>query len=177
MLDTLITSKTRLKLLLKFFLNSNATSYLRQLESEFGESSNAIRLELNRFEQSGLLTTKTTGYKKFYRANTKHPLFQDINTILHKYIGFDKIVENVINKLGDVEYVHVVGDFARGMDNQIIDLIFVGKNIDREYLARLVEKSEKLIKRKIRYVTFGRQEFKNYIASQKEEEILLLWKK
>ncbi|MFN5885132.1 MAG: ArsR family transcriptional regulator, partial [Bacteroidota bacterium] len=49
MLDTLITSKTRIKLLLKFFLNGNTSSYLRNLESEFGESSNAIRLELNKF--------------------------------------------------------------------------------------------------------------------------------
>ncbi|MFN3444791.1 MAG: ArsR family transcriptional regulator, partial [Bacteroidia bacterium] len=29
MLDTLITSKTRIKLLLKFFLNSKTSSYLR----------------------------------------------------------------------------------------------------------------------------------------------------
>ncbi len=50
MLGTLITSKTRVKLLLKFFLNSNAKAHLRGLETEFGESSNAIRLELNRFE-------------------------------------------------------------------------------------------------------------------------------
>ena len=51
MLDTLISSQTRLKLLLKFFLNSSTSSYLRDLESEFGESTNAIRLELNRLSR------------------------------------------------------------------------------------------------------------------------------
>ena len=51
MLDTLITSKTRIKLLLKFFLNAQTKSYLRSLEGEFGESTNAIRLELNKFEE------------------------------------------------------------------------------------------------------------------------------
>ena len=50
MLETLISSKTRIKLLLKFFLNSKTKSYLRNLESEFGESTNAIRVELNRLE-------------------------------------------------------------------------------------------------------------------------------
>jgi hypothetical protein len=47
MLQALITSRTRIKLLLKFFLNSSNTSYLRDLAAEFGESTNAIRLELN----------------------------------------------------------------------------------------------------------------------------------
>jgi DNA-binding GntR family transcriptional regulator len=55
MLDTLVTSKTRLKLILKFFLNPGSRAYLRGLAEEFGESSNAVRLELNRFEEAGLL--------------------------------------------------------------------------------------------------------------------------
>ena len=74
MLDTLITSKTRIKLLLKFFLNSNASSYLRNLESEFQESTNGIRLELNKFEKAGLLQSHMSGNKKLYQANTGHPL-------------------------------------------------------------------------------------------------------
>ena len=92
MLDTLITSKTRIKLLLKFFLNSNSRSYLRNLETEFGESTNAIRLELNKFEKAGLLKTELDGNKKYFRANTNHPLYNDINSILLKQIGFDKII-------------------------------------------------------------------------------------
>jgi len=43
MLDTLVTSKTRLKLILKFFLNPHYSTYLRGLAEEFGESSNAVR--------------------------------------------------------------------------------------------------------------------------------------
>jgi len=61
MIEALISSKTRIKLLLKFFLNSNATSYLRGLESEFGESTNSIRIELNRFEEAGMLTSYNQG--------------------------------------------------------------------------------------------------------------------
>ena len=50
MLDSLITSKTRIKLLLKFFLNTSTHAYLRGLADEFGESTNALRLELNHLE-------------------------------------------------------------------------------------------------------------------------------
>ena len=79
MLDSIITSKTRVKLLLKFFLNSQTKSYLRNLEQEFGESTNAIRLELNRLEGADLLRSEVTGNRKYFKANTEHPLFNDIN--------------------------------------------------------------------------------------------------
>jgi hypothetical protein len=75
MIETLISSKMRIKLLLKFFLNSRSRSYLRGLETEFGDSTNAIRLELNRFEKAGMLKSYTEGNKKFFQANTDHPLY------------------------------------------------------------------------------------------------------
>ena len=98
MLDTLISSKTRLKLLLKFFLNSKSSAYLRGLECEFGESTNAIRIELNRFESAGLLETHMKGNKKIYQANIKHPIFPDIQNILKKFIGIDQIVDKILSR-------------------------------------------------------------------------------
>ncbi|MES2691165.1 MAG: ArsR family transcriptional regulator [Bacteroidota bacterium] len=159
MLDTLITSKTRIKLLLKFFLNSKTSSYLRNLETEFGESTNAIRLELNKFEQAGLLETSTSGNKKLFKANIKHPMFSDIQNILMKYTGLDKIVEQVIEKLGNVEAVYLVGELAKGIDSPIIDLVFVG-DINKTYLLNLTGKAEKLIRKKIRFLIYTSDEFK-----------------
>jgi predicted transcriptional regulator len=176
MLDTLITSKTRIKLLMKFFLNSNSKSYLRNLETEFGESTNSIRIELNRFEKAGLLKTEVNGNKKLFRANINHPLYSEINSILMKQIGFDQIIERVVQKLGNLDKVYVTGDFAKGKDNPIIDLIFVGENINGEYLIKLIGKTESLIRKKIRYVLFEDQEFKEFLKSQKESELLILWK-
>lgn len=176
MIEALISSKTRIKLLLKFFLNSNASSYLRGLESEFGESSNAIRLELNRFEKAGMLESRSQGNKKYFSANTKHPLFGEIHNIVLKYVGFDKIIENVVHRLGNVREVFVVGEFARGLDSPMIDLIFIG-DIDKMYLLTLVEKVEKLIDRKIRYIIYSENEKKSIDWRHFQIEPLLLWKK
>lgn len=174
MIETLISSKTRIKLLLKFFLNSNATSYLRGLESEFGDSTNSIRLELNRFEEAGMLTSELKGNKKYFTANTNHPLYNDVHNIVLKYIGFDKIIEQVIDRLGHLDMVYITGNFAKGIDSPIIDLLFVGK-VNKPYLVELIEKVEKLIKRKVRYLTYTAEEFaleNNVINNQK---LLLLW--
>ena len=101
MLDSLVTSQTRIKLLKKFFLNSSTKAHLRGLESEFGESSNAIRVELNRFEDAGLLHSLRDGNKKIYQANSKHPLFKDIHSIIMKETGIDRVIEKVIHRLGN----------------------------------------------------------------------------
>lgn len=174
MIDALISSKTRIKLLLKFFLNSHATAYLRSLEHEFGESSNAIRIELNRLEEAGLLLSNSDGNKKIFQANIKHPLFKEIHNIILKTIGLDQIVENVIQRLGNVDKVYLVGDFSKGMDSPIVDLILIG-NFDKSYLAGLVEKVEKIIKRKIRYLIYDPQEAESINWKLYEPQPLLLW--
>lgn len=174
MIETLISSKTRIKLLLKFFLNSNTTAYLRSLEGEFGDSTNAIRLELNKLEKAGMLSSKQKGNKKIFRANTKHPLFKEIHNILLKQIGLDQIIENVVKRLGEVEKVYLVGDFANGLDSKVIDLIFIG-NIDKNYLLQLIEKVEKMIHRKVRYLIYQEIEISDQELSSMNPERLLLW--
>ena len=174
MIETLISSKTRVKLLFKFFLNKEATAYLRSLESEMGESTNAIRLELNKFEKAGLINSTATGNKKIFSANTSHPLFREIHNILLKHIGIDQIINNVIERLGNVEHVYLTGGFAKGIDSPIIDLIILG-DVDREYLSTLTSKAEIVIKRKIRYVIFSSSEYEQYSLNLKGQDTLLLW--
>ena len=175
MLEALVTSKTRMKMLLKFFLNSRSEAYLRSLAEEFGESTNSIRLELNKFEDAGLLTARMQGNKKLYKANSSHPLFPDIHNIILKHVGVDHIIEEIVNKLGDVHKVFLIGDFAKGINSSIMDLIFVGRDINKTYLLNLVEKAEKIIKRKLRFMVFEPDEFEDYKNNIKNEEPLLLW--
>ena len=175
MIAALISSKTRIKVLLKFFLNSTTTSYLRSLEGEFGESTNSIRLELNKFEEAGLLSSFSKGNKKIFQANTAHPLYNEIHSIILKYVGIDRIITNVAKRLGDLKRVYLVGKFARGLDSNIIDLIFVG-DVDRDYLVKLITKVEDLISRKVRYLVYSKEEFERLNEGDFETEPLLLWK-
>lgn len=176
MIETLISSKTRIKLLLKFFLNSKTTAYLRSLEGEFGDSTNGIRQELNRLEQAGMLSSFMKGNKKMFQANTKHPLFKEIHNILLKHIGLDQIIETVIERLGHVEQVYLAGEFAKGLDSKIIDLVFIG-DIDKTYLINLVEKAEELINRKIRYLIYSKETFEGFSWNGTAPPPILLWSK
>jgi len=175
MLDTLITSKTRLKLILKFFLNSSSSSYLKELAKEFHESSNAVRLELNRFEKAGLLSAETIGNKKFFRANVVHPLYNDIHNIISKTIGIDQIVDEVVARLGDVEEAYLTGDFAVGKNGKTIDILLIGTDINKNFLHVLIEKAEPLINHKIRYLILSPSEAVVYLGDGKGA--MLIWKK
>jgi len=176
MISTLITSQTRIKLLKKFFLNSSTKAYLRGLESEFGESSNSIRIELNRFEGAGLLKSKMDGNKKLYQANPRHPLFNDIHNIIMKETGIDQVIEKVIHRLGNLLSVYLTGDFARGKDSPVIDLILVGDSIDKDYLAGKIAQSEELVGRRVNYVILSPVEAKSVLSDYKETDLLPLWK-
>jgi DNA-binding transcriptional ArsR family regulator len=173
MIEALISSKTRIKLLLKFFLNSNTSAYLRGLEEEFGESSNAIRVELNKLEKVGMISSEVRGNKKYFKANVEHTLFFDINNIVKKIVGVDKIIENIVNQLGDVEKVYLSGDFAKGQSSNIIDLDIVG-DVNIAYLSELVQKAEPMVKRKIKYAVYKKAEFE---ILRGEQEKLLIWSK
>lgn len=173
MLDSLITSKTRVKLLVKFFINSSTTSYLRNLETEFGESSNAIRLELNRFEGAGLLSSEVKGNRKYFKANVQHPFYTDIHKLLMKYVGIETLVEKVVNNIGNLKSAYITGDFAQGIQSKLIDLTLVGKNFDYNYINQLVVKAEELVSFKIRYITITEEEMEDFL--NREEQFLLIW--
>lgn len=151
MLDSLITSKTRLRLLVKFFVNITNQGYLNSLANEFGESTNSVRKELNNLSSAGYLKKYSQNNKVIYKANPSHPLFRIIQKIIHKHLGIEDIIENIYNRVGDVKKVLLLGDYAKGIDSGIIEVLIVGENIDKKYLDDISVKIEKKIKRKVNF--------------------------
>ncbi|MEO1517142.1 MAG: hypothetical protein AAFV95_19110 [Bacteroidota bacterium] len=123
-----------------------------------------------------MLTSRANGNKKVFQANIQHPLFSEIHNILLKHIGLDRIIENVIERLGDVDKVYLAGEFSRGIDSQIIDLVFIG-DIDKKYLVNLIDKAEGIVKRKIRYLIYNQHEYDRIDWNKVDPEPLLVWSK
>ena len=174
MLDSLVTSKTRIKLLLKFFINPDTRAYLRELAKEFGESTNSVRLELNRLTKANLLVSQNRGRTILYNANTDHTLFRDIQSIALKYVGIDHIIDNMVQSLGEVKAAYIIGDYAKGQDSGIIDLVLIGE-INQAILQQLIEKTEKLINRKIRPMILTKKEFKKLNKPLDIKHALPIW--
>ena len=167
-------------MLLKFFLNSHSKAHLRGLAEEFGESTNSIRHELNNLSKAGYLVSNGKGNIIEYSANIEHPLYPELKSLVHKYMGIDKIIDNIVNKmisrLGQLEMAFITGDYAEGKDSGIIDLILVG-DVNSKNLHGYVEKAEGLINRKIRTLVLSNDEFERNRKSLQADTALWLWKR
>ncbi len=176
MIHSLITSKTRIKLLLRFFLNPDSSGYLRQLATEFGESTNSIRVELNKLSDAHVIDAKSEGRNKVYRANRNHPLFSEIRNIVLKSTGIDKVLENIIHKIGDLELAFIRGDYAKGNDSGLIDLVLVGENLNYAEVERVHRKTEALIDRKITILILSHKEYGHLKNNLRQAPVLLLFR-
>jgi len=145
---------------------------LRGLAEEFDESTNSIRHELNNLSKAGYLTSQEDGRTILYRANTSHPLYNEVKNLVHKYLGIDKIVDQILSRLGDLEAAYIVGDYARGRDTGTIGLVLVG-NINQAYLNRLAEKAKGLLHRTIKAEVISSVEFST--NKIKFDKALLIW--
>jgi len=171
----LIASKTRVKLLIRFFFNPEAKSYLRELAREFNVSTNSVREELNQLTKTKLLKTDRNGRQVFYSADTSHPLFPELKSIVGKVMGIDQVIDGIVSRLGDLEEAYLIDDYAEGKDTGIIDLLLVG-NIDQYHLNDLSRKTERYIKRKIRSLVLSRDEYKKLLPELKKRPRVLIWK-
>ncbi len=149
MLDSLITSKTRIKLLVKFFVTSANSGHLRGLATEFNESTNAIRKELNHLADAGYLDKKEISNKIAYKANVSHPMFKLLQLVVHKYLGLDTIVEQILERMGDVQMIELIGDYARGVDSGVIEINVVGHNVNTEYTQNMIPKIQDVTNRQV----------------------------
>ena len=174
MLKTLITSKTRVKLLIKFFLNPGTRAYLRELALEFNESTNSVRLELNRLSKANIISSENVGRTIEYYANSEHSLFNELHSLVRKYAGVDRLVETLVKKLGDVKTAYLVGDYARGIDSGLIDIILIGK-INKTELERISERRGKDISRKIRPMVITIKELRSLWVQLEMDEAFLIW--
>jgi len=173
-LDSLITSKTRVRLLLRFFSNTKSSAHLRGLAKEMNESTNSIRIELNKLSKAGFLLSHEEGKTIQYQANEKHPLFPEVSSLVRKYLGLDKVVENIVNQIGEIKYAFIIGDYADGKDTGIINLVIAGE-VDNNKLIYWVQKTEAIINRKVQTEVLSQEEFAEWQLNGNLTNAIVLW--
>lgn len=176
MLSGLITSKIRIRILMRLFHNPEHNAYVRELSDEFGATPSHVKSELDQLSEAGLLTRKMSGRQVFFSANRQHPLFVELQSMVRKALGMDRVVGSMIARLGNLERAYLVDDYAKGKDSGIIDLVLVG-DIDQYHLNDLTQKTERYIKRKVRSMVLDKNEFTNLQANLRERDMMLLWEK
>ena len=167
MLGSLITSKTRLRMLIKFFVSAANNGYLNGLASEFNESTNSIRKELNNLSAAGYLLKSKENNRVVYNANTSHPMFDVLQKIVRQHLGIEEIVETVIERIGDVDQIALTGEYANGIDSGNIEIVINGSKVNNEYLKNIKSKIKKKIGREVTFLLNQKLDLNSIILYKK----------
>lgn len=159
-LSDFILSKVRVELLELFFQNTEEMWYVRELTRLVGEEINAVRRELTRMQEFGLVRSEERGNRLYYALNPAYEFFYDLLTLVSKTTGLGKHIKYNRKKLGDVQFVMFSGSFARKKPhrNTDVDIMIVGSVVMPE-LDALVKAEEKLRGHEINYTVMTAEEF------------------
>ena len=63
----------------------------------------------------------------------------------------EDIVETVLERMGSVQKIILVGDYAEGNDTGNIEVFLIGNDLNMDYISQLEDRIEKLIKRNVSF--------------------------
>lgn len=159
-LNDIITSKVRIKLLELFYGNPNEMYHVRGVVRELKEEINAVRRDLNRLEEAGIIKKEPRGNRVYYWLRDDYPMYGDFISIVAKTTGLGaKLIENK-GKIGKPNFIMFSGKFARHKDRKRedeVDILIVGDIVLPE-LATIIRAEESRRNREINYTVMTREE-------------------
>lgn len=160
MLEALIPSKARVKLLTLFLLNPESEFYIREIVRMTGENINGVRRELANLESFGLLIGRRRGNQHCFTVNRDFFLYTDLQQLVLKTEGVVRVIRENLSSLQNIECMFIYGSFARGTagGRSDIDLFIVG-DVNEEVLIPFVHTGERAINREINYTLMRGSEF------------------
>jgi predicted nucleotidyltransferase len=152
MLEAIISSKTRVKLLTLFLLSPEREYYVREITRLTEENMNAVRRELANLQSFGLITGERKGNQQYYTVNQDFFLYEDLQKIVLKTEGVARFIKEHLTGIGDIGCMFIFGSFAKGSagGKSDIDLFIIG-DIGENELIPLVHESERALNREINY--------------------------
>lgn len=159
-LEDIITSKVRVKILDLFYSNLGEMYHVRGIVREVGEEINAVRRELERLENAGILKKEPRGNRIYYFTRPDYPLYGDILAIVSKSTGLGKLLIDSKSKLGKPSYIMFSGKFVRRKPRkkeEEVDILVVGEIVLPE-LASIIRSFETKLNREINYTVMSREE-------------------
>ncbi len=160
MLQFIIPSKTRRKILQLFYHHIGESYYLRKIVREIEEEVNAVKREVDILEKSKVLHKEKRLNKVFYSLNKGFALHDEFLRIFTKTNTLSTAIYKNLSKLGKIKYIAVSTKYARKLEikEDEIYLLFVGVLVVPE-LTMLVDEAEKEFGREINYTVMTEEEF------------------
>jgi predicted nucleotidyltransferase len=158
-LEALVTSRVKRKLLVLFFTNPENEFYVREIARRLKEETNAVRRELQALENGGILLSYTKGNLKYFKANKKCPIFGELKTIVLKTEGLGEVIKERL-KDQKIRFAFIYGSYAKEEERKgsDIDLMVIG-DVDMAKFNQIISNLERSLGREINYLIYPEAEF------------------
>lgn len=153
-------SRVRVQLLELFYSNPTEMYYVRQITREVDEEINAVRRELDRMIENGIIKKEQRGNRLYYYLNNQYYYYPELLCLVSKSTGLGKKIVKFRNKLGKLRFVVFSGKFAKHLAraHDDVDILIVGDVVLPE-ISMLVQEEEKKRGREINFTMFTNEEF------------------
>lgn len=171
-LSDFMVSRVRSKILKCLLTNPNEMYYVRELTRQTKEEINAVRRELARLQERGMVKSEQRGNRLYYQFREAYPFFSELLSLVAKTTGIGKEIIRNKSKLGFVKFAFLNTHFIRKTTKQEgqIDLVIIGKVIMPQ-IDLLVKNYEKHNLVELNYSCMTEEEF-TYRQSRKDPFIL-----
>jgi len=183
MLETILGSKLRAKVLGWLFSHPDERYFVRQLTSLLKEDSTNVSRELIRLEKTGVLVSTKEGKQKYYQTNRKSPVYNELHGLIIKTTGVADVLRSALAPaLEKIKVAFIFGSIASGNEDKAsdIDVMVVG-DISFGDVVSLLSKTEEKLGREINSVVYPIAEFKkkvkedhHFVKTVLEEEKIFL---
>ena len=161
MLDRLLGSRLRARVIGWLFTHPDERFYVRQLTEILAEDSTNLSRELARLESLGLLVSERDGQQKYFQANRHAAIFEELAGLAVKTTGAVDVLRQALSThASDIREAFVFGSFARQEQtaDSDIDLMIVG-GVDELALQPSIDRAEATLHRTINYTLLSEPEF------------------
>jgi uncharacterized protein len=165
MLETLLGSKLRAKLLGWLFSHPDERYFVRQLTNLVKKDSTNVSRELARLEKTGILVAVNEGKQKYYQANRASPLFTELHGLIVKTVGVADVLRLALTPAVErIRVAFIFGSVASGAEGKRsdIDLMVIG-SISFTDTVTLLKEAEEKTSREVNPVVYPISEFKRKI--------------
>jgi len=131
--------KVRAELLRLLFVDPERSLHLRDLARSSGLAVGTIQREIANMRDADLIVERRDGNRLYFRANTAHPIFPELQGIARKTMGLGPQLANALAGLDDIKLAFVYGSYADGTAGaeSDIDLFVIGSVGLRQLSPRL----------------------------------------
>lgn len=165
MLETLLGSRLRTKILGWLFSHPDERYFVRQITSLLNEDSTNVSRELARLEKTGILVLTIEGKQKYYQSNRKSPVFAELHGLVVKTAGVADVLKTALGPVRQkIRAAFIFGSTAMNTENRTsdIDLMVIG-SISFAKVSSAVSQAEKILQREVNPVVYSPSEFKQKV--------------